>query len=445
MRVAGLWKEYKLGRRARHSDTLYELIGALLRRPFRRRVTRSINLPEKFWALRDVSFEVTPGEVLGIIGRNGAGKSTLLKILARITEPTAGRVEIVGRVASLLEVGTGFHPELTGRENIRLNGAILGMSRREIADKFDEIVAFAEVEGFLDTPVKRYSSGMYVRLAFAVAAHVEPDLLIVDEVLAVGDAQFQKKCLEKIGQVGGEGRTVLFVSHNMTAVQSLCSRAIWLDHGSVVADSAPRDVVSAYLNQDATLQQSREWTTPEEAPGNELVRIRACSVRPEGGAPGERIDRESAIELSFEYWNLAEGARLHLSLQFVDERGYIVFNTVPLREVNWQGKQLPRGLFRSICTVPAHLLNYGIYRVGIYVVRDQVNVIYGDENALIFTVHEVPEPGLAWHGTWTGAVRPLLPWTTDYLGPVHNFDESPEAESRTGSGRGAADYTIARS
>jgi lipopolysaccharide transport system ATP-binding protein len=206
---------------------------------------------EEFWALKDVNFEVREGEVLGIIGRNGAGKSTLLKILSRITEPTAGRVTLRGRVASLLEVGTGFHPELTGRENIYLNGAILGMSRAEIRRKFDEIVAFAEVERFLDTPVKRYSSGMYVRLAFAVAAHLEPEILIVDEVLAVGDAEFQKKCLGKMNEVSRGGRTVLFVSHNMGAVTSLCTRVIWLNRGLSERDGSARDVIDDYLEREA--------------------------------------------------------------------------------------------------------------------------------------------------------------------------------------------------
>jgi lipopolysaccharide transport system ATP-binding protein len=218
---------------------------------------------EEFWALKDVSFDVQEGEVLGIIGRNGAGKSTLLKILSRITEPTAGRVTLRGRVASLLEVGTGFHPELTGRENIFLNGAILGMTRAEIRKKFDEIVAFAEVERFLDTPVKHYSSGMYVRLAFAVAAHLEPEILVVDEVLAVGDAQFQKKCLGKMQDVSSkEGRTVLFVSHNMVAVRSLCSRAILLRTGQKIADAPVNDVLNVYQNQNCREALHRKWDAP---------------------------------------------------------------------------------------------------------------------------------------------------------------------------------------
>lgn len=219
---------------------------------------------DELWALRGVSFKVQPGEVLGVIGRNGAGKSTLLKIFSRITQPTVGRVELRGRVGSLLEVGTGFHPELTGRENVYLNGAILGMSRKEIDRKFDEIVAFAEIERFLDTPVKRYSSGMYTRLAFAVASHLEPEILIVDEVLAVGDASFQKKCLGRMGQVSREGRTVLFVSHNMTAVKSLCDRAVMLEKGKVLLDGSVDDVVDAYLT--AGTDMARTGIIPDDAP-----------------------------------------------------------------------------------------------------------------------------------------------------------------------------------
>ena len=243
IRVTNLTKRFRLGTRVRGGLNLSERLASLFRR-----APQPTN--SDFLALKDVSFEVNPGAVVGIIGRNGAGKSTLLKVLSRIVEPTAGRVELRGRVGSLLEVGTGFHPELTGRENVYLNGSVLGMSRREIARSFDAIVAFAGVEQFLDTPVKRYSSGMYVRLAFAVAAHLEPEILIIDEVLAVGDAEFQNKCLGKMREVSAGGRTVLFVSHNMTAVQNLCSRVVWLRGGQVAADGPTRGVVEAY-NREA--------------------------------------------------------------------------------------------------------------------------------------------------------------------------------------------------
>ena len=257
IRVDNLGKKYRLGQV--HTDLLSEKISNNLKKlvnrfrpkkdfsPFTFNAS-NVSQEKDFWALKDVSFEVKQGEVVGIIGRNGAGKSTLLKILSRITEPTEGKVELIGRVGSLLEVGTGFHPELTGRENIFLNGAILGMKKAEIKKKFDEIVAFAEVEKFIDTPVKRYSSGMYVRLAFAVAAHLEPEILLVDEVLAVGDAQFQKKCLGKMGEVAKEGRTVLFVSHNMGAIENLCEKSLWLDGGSVRNIGPSYDIIQQYLS-----------------------------------------------------------------------------------------------------------------------------------------------------------------------------------------------------
>ncbi len=258
IRVEGLWKEYVVGTRATAGDTFYDMLSGLLRRPFGGRAgfDEAAARADRFWALRDVSFEVQPGEVVGIIGRNGAGKSTLLKILSRITAPTKGRVEVRGRLASLLEVGTGFHPELTGRENIFLNGAILGMTRREIARKFDEIVAFAEVEKFIDTPVKRYSSGMYVRLAFAVAAHLEPDLLVIDEVLAVGDAEFRRRCIRRMQDIAREGIAVILVSHSMQDVLAFCPRVLVLKQGRVLHDGEREAGVAAYQQQGAANNDS---------------------------------------------------------------------------------------------------------------------------------------------------------------------------------------------
>src|SRR5256885_6409026 len=275
IQVEGLGKRYSLRHnRPERYTTLRDVIADKAKRLFRpngggsKLQTPGSERPSKedFWALRNVSFEVRQGEVVGIIGRNGAGKSTLLKILSRITEPTEGKVTLRGRVASLLEVGTGFHPELTGRENIYLNGAILGMSRAEIRKKFDEIVAFAETEKFLDTPVKRYSSGMYVRLAFAVAAHLEPEILVIDEVLAVGDAEFQKKCLGKMESVARTGRTVIFVSHNMVAVQNLCSRALWLSSGKLLGIGTTADVIRSYLQSDVRNASERVWDDQSRAP-----------------------------------------------------------------------------------------------------------------------------------------------------------------------------------
>src|SRR3712207_4071792 len=269
IKAEGVSKEYRIGGRKEEYPTLRDAMAAALRAPLRR--ARRGGDARQFWALKDVSFDVTPGEVVGIIGRNGAGKSTLLKVLSRITEPTAGRIELYGRVSSLLEVGTGFHPELTGRENIYLNGSILGMTRREIRRDFDEIVAFSEIEKFLDTPVKRYSSGMYVRLAFAVAAHLKPEILIVDEVLAVGDAQFQKKCIGKMGSIAKEGRTVLFVSHNMDAVSKLCGRGVLLERGRVTTTGTAEEVATRYVEGGAEARSSYDIEPPpesEDAPGH---------------------------------------------------------------------------------------------------------------------------------------------------------------------------------
>ena len=283
IRVENLGKQYRIGGPQAPYKTLRDTLSGMATAPLRgiRSMARgrfSGGSDNTFWALRDVSFEVQAGQVTGIIGRNGAGKSTLLKILARITEPSEGYAELRGRVGTLLEVGTGFHPELTGRENIYLNGAILGMQRAETERKFDEIVAFAEVERFIDTPVKHYSSGMYLRLAFAVAAHLEPEILIIDEVLAVGDAQFQKKCLGKISDVSKEGRTVLFVSHNMAAVKSLCQRAILLEAGKQIMSGLASDVVQSYLALGTQTAKERVWNDLESAPGNENARLRAIRI-----------------------------------------------------------------------------------------------------------------------------------------------------------------------
>jgi len=257
VRVEGLSKQYRIGVRRAFNDTLPETIFRKIRSRLSLFKRDGYIRHETIWALKDVSFQVEPGEALGIIGRNGAGKSTLLKILSRITEPTAGRVELFGRVGSLLEVGTGFHPELTGRENVYLNGAILGMKKAEIERKFDEIVAFAEIEKFIDTPVKWYSSGMYTRLAFAVAANFEPEILIVDEVLAVGDGPFQKKCLGKMGEISRAGRTVIFVSHNMSAIEALCNRVLWLVDGELAEEAETEKVVSDYVNMDVTVSTGK--------------------------------------------------------------------------------------------------------------------------------------------------------------------------------------------
>jgi lipopolysaccharide transport system ATP-binding protein len=372
---------------------------------------------EEVWALKDVSFEIRRGEAVGIIGRNGAGKSTLLKILSRITEPSAGRVTIQGRVASLLEVGTGFHPELTGRENIYLNGAILGMARAEIKRKFDEIVAFAEVEKFLDTPVKRYSSGMYVRLAFAVAAHMEPEILVVDEVLAVGDAQFQKKCLGKMGDVAHEGRTVLFVSHNMVAVQTLCQRAFWLDAGRLKAEGGVSQIVTTYLQaglaEDAT---ERVWPDGSSAPGNETVRLRRIAVQPEDGKPGDVITMQTPLRIEVDYWNLLPAVHLHATLHVYNDQGIIAFTTgAGVDPDPGLHVQPPTGLFRSVCHIPGNLLNSGFHRVGLFLVRGNTAATYQLDEAIGFEVVDNSERKFAWFGKEPGVVQPALRWDTELL------------------------------
>ena len=413
--VRGLSKAYRIAHNRLRRTTLADALMERLRNPFRRQVV------ETFWALREISFNVNCGEALAIIGRNGAGKSTLLKLLSLITEPTAGRIELYGRVGSLLEVGTGFHPELTGRENIYLNGSILGMRSRDIDRKFDQIVEFAEIEKFLDTPVKRYSSGMYVRLAFAVAAHLNPQILIVDEVLAVGDMRFQKKCLGKMGEVAAqEGRTVLFVSHNMTAVQSLCTRAIWLEGGRIIDDGPVDRVVSRYARESFAMQTQRIWEDPTQAPGNDIVRIRRVSVRPASPSTTNITVRTSII-LEFEYWNFEPGTYLNLSLHVFNEDGIRLFNTGPVREPNWQGKPFPKGLFRSVCYIPGDLLNNGTHRVQLMVVRDQSTVIFTYDEALVFDVADSHDLRGAYHGKWEGALRPDLDWETDLI------DEGPSA------------------
>jgi lipopolysaccharide transport system ATP-binding protein len=370
---------------------------------------------EEVWALKDVSFEIQRGEAVGIIGRNGAGKSTLLKVLSRITEPSAGRVTIKGRVASLLEVGTGFHPELTGRENIYLNGAILGMTRQEIKRKYDEIVAFAEVEKFLDTPVKRYSSGMYVRLAFAVAAHLEPEILVVDEVLAVGDSEFQKKCLGKMGDVAKEGRTVLFVSHNMTAIQNLSGRAIWIDQGRINEDGLSGNVVSDYLNTfSSSAATERVWPDMHTAPGNERVRLRRVCVRPQNGRPADPITVETALVIECEFWNQVPNTYLHLSLRVHNQHGILAFSTVPVNETIWHGRPFPVGLFRSTCYIPGNLLNDEIYGVTLVVIMNDAYIIYTLENALSIQVLDAGYRGAS-YGKWPGTVRPHLRWTTELI------------------------------
>lgn len=374
---------------------------------------------EDFWALKDVSFEVKRGDVLGIIGRNGAGKSTLLKILSRITDPTEGRVTLNGRVASLLEVGTGFHPELTGRENVFLNGAILGMSRTEIKNKFDEIVDFAGVEKFLDTPVKRYSSGMYVRLAFAVAAHLEPEILIVDEVLAVGDMEFQKKCLGKMQDISKGGRTVLFVSHNIAAINKLCSSALLLSEGRLVQSGVTNEVLENYLNFGAQEVSEVNWPEPNEAPGNDRVRLRSVRVTSKG-VPTADVMLNEECQIEIDYRVEKPGQRLSASIHLISETGVEVLATANFSSSNliidrWSGKQFPVGLYRSICVIPANFLNEGHYYIRVALVSDNKQVELLTEEIIGFRTHDSGEMRKEYTGHWLGVVRPKFAWQTNEL------------------------------
>lgn len=422
IRVDNLSKQYSLGTSDAAYSTLRESIAETVRAPLKRLSKHNGNRTAKrIWALNDVSFQVAPGEVIGIIGRNGAGKSTLLKILSRITEPTTGRVQLFGRVGSLLEVGTGFHPELTGRENIFLNGAILGMGRAEIKNKFDEIVAFAELETFLDTPVKRYSSGMYMRLAFAVASHLEPEILIIDEVLAVGDVAFQKKCLGKIGDVAHDGRTVVFVSHNMMAIQSLCRRALWLDRGRIVDDGMAGQVTSNYLSKASRGNTLREevWSDIHTAAGNDSVRLHRIQITPESGVASAPLTTSTPFSIAVEYWNLVQDAKLHITLHLFTENEIIAFTTGSgSGDREWSGRPMPTGLFRSVCQVPAQLLNVGRHRFKVLIVKDSSSVLYQHESEMTFEILDLDARELSQYGHEPGVVKPALKWTTERIGAV---------------------------
>jgi lipopolysaccharide transport system ATP-binding protein len=366
---------------------------------------------EDFWALKEVSFEIKHGECVGIIGRNGAGKSTLLKILSRITEPTTGRVHIKGRVASLLEVGTGFHPELTGRENIFLNGAILGMGKMEIKRKFDEIVAFAEVEKFLDTPVKRYSSGMYVRLAFAVAAHLEPEILVVDEVLAVGDLEFQKKCLGKMNSVAQSGRTILFVSHSMTAISRLCQRAIWLNQGALMADAATTVVIPQYVSSAGAHRGGLEWPNGIANAGVHELKFLSVAVLGEGGQSTADLDylESFTIEIVYVVQDHLPFCRVGFQLNTLD--GVTVFEIYDIDDNSHPGRRSP-GKYIARCEIPGELLNAGRYVLSLNAGIPNVKNLAFLDGILEITVHDRSSSIAAMNLIRSGVVRPRVRWTS---------------------------------
>ena len=420
MRVEDLCKRYLIGHQAAKGDGLRHSMEKAIRAPLT--WLRSGRLPrrtasEEFWSLRDVNLAVKQGETLGIIGRNGAGKSTLLKILSRITEPTKGRIRIRGRVASLLEVGTGFHPELTGGENIFLNGAILGMSRVEIRKKFDSIVDFSGIEKFLDTPVKRYSSGMYVRLAFAVAAHLDPEILIVDEVLAVGDAEFQKKCMNKMNDVAHEGRTILFVSHNMQAVTRLCSRCIFLEKGTVKLDGDSNQVANAYLSQGATTSAVREWSDLSTAPGTEVVRLVGVRVKSEKGEAVDTIDIRKPVGIELEYQILQSDHVFLPHFALRNQDGALLFVAVDL-DPEWRGRPRPPGRYVSTGWIPGNFLAEGLLSVQAYMLTlNPESGHFAVEDAVAFrVVDDITATDTArgdYNKPMPGLVRPRFKWVTE--------------------------------
>lgn len=414
IKVENLGKSYQI----RHKQESYTALRDVLadgaknagRALLRRNQRRTQETIEDFWALKDVSFEVKQGERLGIIGRNGAGKSTLLKVLSRITQPTRGEVRLRGRVASLLEVGTGFHPELTGRENIYLNGAILGMTREEIRRKFDEIVAFSEVERFLDTPVKRYSSGMYVRLAFAVAAHLEPEILLVDEVLAVGDAEFQKKCLGKMDEVAIEyGRTVLLVSHNVGAIKRLCPRTLYLQQGHLQFVGSTDQAISEYISQGLEIRNCITWDENDRSAGDRYLRLRSVSLKNSAGYLSRDFDFLETIVIELKYVVLEE-ARTRLTVWIYNDDGSLLFYTgesessadIPLKSA---------GNYVAVCTIPDHLLNGDQYFVSVRADIPNVHAILALEGIITFEVHATSGIAARRDGIY-GIICPRVQWDT---------------------------------
>jgi lipopolysaccharide transport system ATP-binding protein len=412
IRAHGLSKQYRIGELHSSIDTLRDHVIHGLRSLRHGRPRR-----ETIWALEDATFDVRQGEVLGIIGRNGAGKTTLLRILSRITEPTRGYADVMGRVGSLLEVGTGFHGELTGRENIFLNGAILGMRRAEIVRKFDEIVDFAGIETFIDTPVKRYSSGMFVRLAFSVAAHLEPEILIVDEVLAVGDVDFQKRCLGKMESFGQSGRTVLFVSHSMPTVARLCPRLLLLDRGRIVADGDTEQVIGRYLHGDSGTAARRDWPDPASAPGDAYARLNSARIVDGAGLTVDVVDVADEVGIELVYEVLSSEMGVAPWIDVVNEDGSLVFSAVD-PDPKAAAPREP-GRYVSTAWIPDHLLNEGTLHVSVSLKSPLLGRKpwrHADvESALTFQVVEQQEGRTArggFSGRIAGPVRPLLRWTT---------------------------------
>ncbi len=423
--VSGVGKRYTINHDRGQYVALRDVLTGIARRPFAFLKTKAkqaagLETKEEFWALRDINFTVERGEVIGVIGRNGSGKSTLLKILSQITPPTKGEIKIRGRVGSLLEVGTGFHPELTGRENIFLNGAILGMKRAEIARKFDEIVEFAGITQFLDTPVKKYSSGMYVRLAFSVAAHMEPDILIVDEVLAVGDAEFQKKCLGKMDEITKkDGRTIIFVSHNMITVEQLCKKVIILKNGQIDFIGNAKEGVSKYLTPANGGSNQVTWTHPAQAPGNDVVRLRKAFSHNAEGKIQDVFSVKEPVGITIEYEALQEGQPFAQGINLNKEDGTIIFYAHDVASEQPSQLKRAKGIYSSTVWIPANFLPDGLFSVGILMFQPNPLVIHTSPlNVLFFRTTD--DSGLdsargIYHGDFPGIIRPKLEWETKKL------------------------------
>lgn len=421
IRVDNISKRYRLGLK----DELYDSFGATLVEALKSPIKnfkkyRSLykfdeeaidDAESVLWALRDVSFEVKEGEVLGIIGGNGAGKSTLLKVLSRITEPTSGRVEIHGRVGSLLEVGTGFNPELSGRDNVYLNGVVLGMRKKEIDLRFDEIVDFSGISKFIDTPIKRYSSGMKVRLAFAVAAHLEPEILIVDEVLAVGDDEFQRRCLGKMSEVSQSGRTVFFVSHTMSAVNTLCSRVIWMKNGQVNLDGLPTDVISAYLSSSAHADLGNAVFDDGDSQGPFRLKRARVFLTNEDYMPSVHYDQPAKIAVRYEVTEPLKNLVVNITLK--DALGNPVLATSDADSGTQPGEIREPGMYESICTLPSRVMRPGRYFVSINAFQPKVRSFCANENAMAFDITDVNFP---LNPKRSGVILPLLDWS---VLPVH--------------------------
>ena len=417
IQVKGISKRYKIGSAQQRADTLRDLITNQVQRIGQSfsRGGRARKSADTIWALKDITFDVRQGQALGIVGRNGAGKSTLLKILSRVTDPTEGYGEMRGRVGSLLEVGTGFHPELTGRENIFLNGAILGMTRKEILARFDEIVDFSEVAQFIDTPVKRYSSGMYLRLAFAVAAHLEPEILVVDEVLAVGDADFQRKCLGKMGDVAQQGRTVLFVSHNMSSILRLTEETLVLEKGKVLLRAPSAEAVDFYLNRGLSKLGERFWEEDEVPASAAPFRPLAIRVRAKDGAVSDSVRSVEPFTIEIEYALSEDLTGLRVGFYLMSTRGEPIFTSFDTdsSELFQAFPARGKGTYTSRCVIPANTRSEGRFVLGVNASTYHIRRYFQDEQALTFSVDASGAPGTHWPEPRPGGVRPVLDWNIE--------------------------------